>query len=102
MRPGTLLLVSFVDLLCTHYACSVTSWWRSARHNREKGGQADSRHVYGEAIDVVWDTEPMPLVLLQSMATPFCVRVVREKDHDHFQSTLPKPGVVVAGGALNT
>lgn len=93
MRPGTMTLLAFVDELAAHYPISVTSWWRTATRNREVGGQADSRHVYGEAIDVVWEGEPMRLELLQTRASLYCVRVVREKDHDHFQSILPRPGV---------
>lgn len=31
----------------------VTSWWRSPAHNAEVGGDADSQHQLGTAVDVV-------------------------------------------------
>jgi hypothetical protein len=31
----------------------VTSWWRSPQHNAEVGGDADSQHQLGTAVDVI-------------------------------------------------
>ena len=69
------------DLECTP---RVTSWVRSPEHNAAVGGLPNSKHLTGDAIDVVWT--PLPS---RDAVAAFCarhgVRLVREHDHDHFQ-----------------
>jgi D-alanyl-D-alanine dipeptidase len=74
----------------------VTSWYRSHARNAAKGGVANSLHTTGAAVDVVYDTDsqgptdirPPPLDDLRAIATAYFVEVIREKDHDHFESRL--------------
>ncbi len=65
---------------------SVTSWGRSAAHNKAVGGRDDSQHLGWTACDVVWDdrTRP-PLEVLQHEATKVGLEVDREADHDHIE-----------------
>jgi len=65
--------------------CSVTSWVRSKAHNAKVGGVPNSKHVTGQAIDVVWDIAPPPLEKLKPYLLDMEVKLVREKDHDHFE-----------------
>jgi len=67
----------------------VTSWWRTEQHNREVGGLPNSKHLTGDAIDVVWqDAQPDPGALLR-MCARYELRLVREGDHEHFQFEVP-------------
>jgi hypothetical protein len=95
---GNLLLLTFVEWVCVNYRVSVTSWWRSARRNLEKGGQTTSRHLVGGAVDLVYDAdEKKPeLEFLQAIAKPFFVRVIREEDHDHCQTEMASPAAIIA------
>src|SRR2546423_878797 len=64
----------------------VTSWWRTPEHNRAVGGVPTSKHLTGDAIDVVYmDGDPPDLHALHDVAGRFDVKVIREMDHDHFQ-----------------
>ncbi len=40
-----------IQALRTRFHFSVWSWGRSARHNEDVGGVADSMHLYGLAVD---------------------------------------------------
>jgi hypothetical protein len=44
-----------VHFLCRVFACSVTSWHRTEKRNRDKGGLADSFHLDGLAADLAPD-----------------------------------------------
>ena len=59
-----------------------TSWWRSARQNERVGGDAESQHLLGLALDLVSD-EPAELVAsLREMG----LTAVDEGDHVHVQA----------------
>jgi hypothetical protein len=45
-------------------------------------------HLVGAAVDVVYDGNPPDVETMRALARPYFVQVVREKDHDHFESTL--------------
>jgi len=50
--------VTFVHLvipIIEEFGGSITSFFRSATHNKAVGGVADSDHLSGKAIDVVLD-----------------------------------------------
>ncbi len=91
MNPGVFLLNEYVAWVCLTYHGSVTSWWRSVARNMAKGGVENSKHLYGLAVDVVYDGPAPPLADLQAVATAYFIRIVREPDHDHFQTTLEAP-----------
>lgn len=72
--------------VCGLYQGSVTSWIRSAEHNAAVGGVRTSKHVDGLAVDVKYDSAvPPPYAEVQAMAYQFGCKLVREKDHDHFE-----------------
>ncbi len=82
--------------LCFKYRGSVTSWVRSEVHNALVGGSPASKHLTGEAVDIVWDSltgQPQsthsevapPLEDLQREARSFGARVFRELTHDHIE-----------------
>ena len=64
---------------------SVTSWFRTADHNKAVGGVERSPHLTGLGVDVVYDADtedPKTRVL-----TGFILglKVISENDHDHIQ-----------------
>jgi hypothetical protein len=74
--------------LCDAFGGSVTSYFRTEAHNLQVGGVGSSRHVTGEAMDVLWEGGNWPdLATLQAWCLPYSVQVVREraKNHDHFE-----------------
>src|SRR3981189_3224326 len=78
--------LAFLDELEAYVATPhVTSWWRTAEHNAEVGGMPTSKHLTGDAIDVIWKGDGPDDGILRSVATGANVRVVREGDHEHFQ-----------------
>src|SRR6266446_10137368 len=64
---------------------TVTSWWRTTEHNAAVGGLPNSRHLTGDAIDVVWQDET-DLPILKVDASRMRIRLVREGDNDNFQT----------------
>jgi hypothetical protein len=88
VRAPTYLLCEFTEWVCRTYGGSVTSWWRSPARNRLKGGVRDSLHQQGDAVDVVYDGDPPAIAELVAVAKAYFVEVIREPDHDHFESTL--------------
>jgi len=60
----------------------VTSWYRSPSHNRRVGGDPDSQHLVGAALDVVTEK---PGKLAAEFAR-FGWQAVNEGDHLHLQA----------------
>lgn len=60
---------------------SVTSWWRSVQRNVAVGGVAKSKHLFGEAVDVV-AAEPL---VFKKKCDEVGLRVVDEGDHLHVE-----------------
>ncbi len=70
----------------------VTSWIRSATRNARVGGCLHSKHLTGDAVDVVYDGPPPILDVVRSFFGPHA-RVIREEvtgvfSHDHIESAL--------------
>ena len=88
MTPDFNLLIC-VNEVCATYAASVTSWWRSPSRNMKVGGVPNSAHLHGGAFDVVYDgsVEPPSLQQVMKIASKYRCKVLRERDHDHFQVT---------------
>ncbi len=73
-----------IRLLAVLFPFSVTSWIRSRKHNTAVGGVPTSRHLFGLAVDVVFDpgVDTTDFVLL---ASEIGLEVVVERDHLHIQ-----------------
>lgn len=63
---------------------SVTSWFRTRKHNAAVGGLVNSSHVNGVAVDVVYDS-PVDYVFANKAAQQVGLLLMREEDHDHLQ-----------------
>lgn len=73
---------------CHAVGGSVTSWFRTVKHNADVQGVAGSRHLHGLAADVVpddltWRLEPD---VRAAFARGFGLKLVVEGTHDHLQS----------------
>lgn len=67
---------------CLHFSASVTSWIRTMERNGQVGGAANSRHLEGLAVDVVYDgAAPGPEADTDLRARGLLR--IREGDHDH-------------------
>jgi hypothetical protein len=94
MRPQTIVpaagsipaLLTCVYDVCAFYKGSVTSWIRTPHHNAEVKGVPTSKHQSGEACDVIYDGERPRLDAVQMFASHYGVKVVRESNHDHFET----------------
>jgi len=71
-----------VTLLRKDYEFSVTSWWRSEARNKIVGGIDKSKHLTGEAIDVVLD-ESEDKAKFTEAAKDLGLYVYDEVDHLH-------------------
>lgn len=74
-----------VVVLCLRWQMSVTSWVRSFDHNRDVGGNDNSLHLWGLAVDVVpdnWDNIDEILRDIKSVGLHYLVH----KGHIHIQS----------------
>lgn len=69
---------------CALTGGSVTSWARSLKHNKAVGGVTNSAHLYGLAVDIVYDA-PQTLVIATERARRLGLKLLREGDHDHLQ-----------------
>ncbi len=73
--------------LQARFPFSVTSWWRTAKHNAGLADSVkDSQHLVGTAADVVFDpgAEPDP-GLFKAAARELGLEVERESDHTHLE-----------------
>ena len=85
------LLDFLIDVLviAIRWGGSVTSWIRSPFHNKKVGGHPKSRHLYGEAVDLVFDTiEGKKNAIEQFQRKGY--HVLDEKDHVHVQIKRPE------------
>jgi len=76
---------AFVRTLQAAYSFSVTSWWRTIHRNETVGGCRHSKHLNGEAIDVVYDGHPPDLFTMAQLAHSSGFRLIREATHDHIE-----------------
>lgn len=73
-----------VHTYCWLFDASVTSWFRSVARNRALGGVPYSAHVFGLAVDVVYDSTPT-VTERHNWGSRLGLRVIVEDDHDHLQ-----------------
>jgi hypothetical protein len=78
-------MVACVLDVCVSFKGSITSWWRTPLRNAAVGGTANSKHLRGLAVDVVWDGPLPDLGELRARCLSFGVRVLREATHDHLE-----------------
>jgi hypothetical protein len=56
MTGAQMELLDAADQICRRFNASVTSWWRSPRHNAGlPGSVTNSQHMNGLAVDLVFD-----------------------------------------------
>lgn len=70
---------------CSVFDGSVTSWIRTPKRNKAKGGASQSAHLFGLGADVVYDTVPPSLSIAKARTNALGLEVIRENDHDHLQ-----------------
>jgi len=96
LSPRQFALLCNVLPLCASTGGTVTSWIRSAGRNARVGGCLHSKHLTGDAVDVVYDGPPPILDVVRSFFGPHA-RVLRETapgtnppvfSHDHIESAL--------------
>jgi hypothetical protein len=46
-----------ISLICGRHQCSVTSWFRTEKRNKDVGGHIMSQHQLGLAVDLVPDQD---------------------------------------------
>ena len=73
-----------INALCGAYDGSVTSGWRSAKHNHDVGGVQTSWHRVGMGADVVLDSEFDKGPCIQH-ADRLGLLALDEGDHLHLQ-----------------
>lgn len=79
---------------CESTGGSVTSWYRTAAHNRAVHGCPSSPHLAARGADVVYDHRPTRAER-ERLAHLGGLDVLLERDHDHLQPLgwppCPKP-----------
>jgi hypothetical protein len=68
---------------------SVSSWFRSVAHNTAVGGDPESRHLEGGAVDLVPDN-PEHGLIIEAKAQELGFHAVWEKGHVHIQIKPPR------------
>jgi hypothetical protein len=111
MTGAQMDLLNVADAICRAYPASVTSWWRSARHNASlPGSVTNSQHQQGLAIDLKFDgVQPSPAALkadprVRLYITPSMQFVTSEPGHLHLEQdprllARYQPPAVATGGA---
>jgi hypothetical protein len=69
----------------------VTSGYRTPQHNAEVGGKPDSRHLSGQAVDLVPRPGETMAQLHARLSRVPGVRAINEGDHVHVQTMGPRP-----------
>jgi len=78
------LFCEVVMVYCSATGGSVTSWVRTVKHNKAVGGVKDSDHIYGRAVDVVYD-EHVDAQRRKNIAEKHGLLLIIEADHDHLE-----------------
>lgn len=78
---------SCIRTLQKRFGFSVTSWFRSPKRNKAKGGMSTSKHLKGLAVDAVLDNmqDTNAKAELTAAARAMGLGVVDEGDHLHIQ-----------------
>ena len=84
VTPQYLALCLALARLATTRRISVTSWWRTDRHNEKVGGLTNSRHLIGLGVDIVLDPGEDRAAVIAD-ARELGLQVVDEGDHVHLE-----------------
>lgn len=79
------LFATLLYALCKIYGGSVTSWIRSAPHNKAVGGVANSKHLDGLACDVTLDVATNQAPFIEACRL-LKLRAFWDKDHIHVET----------------
>lgn len=83
MDIGTFCTIVFA--VCKIYGGSVTSWVRSEAHNKTVGGTANSKHLFGLALDIVLDKAENQTPCIEALRA--CkLRAFWDKTHIHVET----------------
>lgn len=82
--PNLHNFVAAVNQLQVKYDFSVTSWFRTEKHNKAVGGALCSWHLMGLAVDVVLDNISDKAFFLDD-AKKLGLICLDEQDHIHLQ-----------------
>lgn len=90
MEAAQTTLIAAIDEVCRTFSGSVTSWWRSPKHNAglaSAGSVTNSQHMRGLAMDVTYDGEPPPASSVRRILARYSpsLQLVRESNHDHVE-----------------
>lgn len=84
MNATNVKFVQALENLRAAYEFSVTSWYRSKKHNAKVGGHPASKHLIGLGVDVVLD-DPRLTGQFMGAARMQNLLALDEKDHIHVQ-----------------
>ena len=73
-----------VFALCFKHQGSISSWGRTAKHNKDVGGVPNSYHQLWLGCDVILDVMEKNLEF-EKDAGDFCLKAILEGDHYHLQ-----------------
>jgi hypothetical protein len=74
-----------VELLVRQHDASVTSWWRTEKHNEAVGGGVASDHLAGFAVDLVLDNSS-GYARMAAHARSLGLDAAYEGDHLHIEA----------------
>jgi hypothetical protein len=84
--------LAHIYALCREHGGSVTSWVRSEKRNATVGGNPNSRHLEGLAVDVVLDDRFSRDQFIRACNARH-IGTLDEGDHIHCQTRRPKESV---------
>lgn len=76
--------VNSIILLWDEFPLSVTSWFRTPKRNKLKGGKEFSQHLRGLGIDVVLD-DMSKVEKFYARINEYGLKFLNEGDHIHIQ-----------------
>ena len=86
------LIKDILDIAMQFEDCSVTSWIRSVKHNKDVGGAKTSFHLDGLAIDLIIDEGPQKLstqAKIIKILTKKGYKIITNNKCLHIQYNLP-------------
>jgi hypothetical protein len=82
---NALEFATIILTLAVRYRFSVTSWGRTVKHNKDVGGDKNSRHLLFCAVDCVLDSGEDEALFLADVKR-LGLKFLPEGDHIHLQT----------------